>query len=922
MSIYKRFLQPRLAVSMALIVFSAFAISAKTAQTTEKIVSLADFNPAGNGVADDGPALQKALDALAEAGGGTLNIPAGSYRIATPVAKDFSSTPGAKVTIRGVASTKMPAPVSALGHELGEGLGLTSQIIPATGNENNAIQITNLHQLLIEHLDFSGSPDAENDAFISLHFIDIDQATIRHCEFYGLSSMEGGNMVRAVRSGLSIELSVFLGSTANSGDYAPVVENLEWRKFSISNSIFLDYGLREFFSKTGMGAPLSWINIGNAAPTTPESPRREVIVRDVFLDEGGWVGISVLPYRFSLNPTPIDLVYISGLKMNVSNLETTGHLIFDVRNVMIEKSHYGWSQNAYAALDINRTENVILDELTCIDHADRIRTDELTGRLTVINSDYETLDSLAGTTSVLETSPEQDPVQYVRQQFVSALGKQPDGAAHFYWSDLLIRCGTNNNCLNEKRSALSEYLSKQPQEIFSVSGTVTDENGALLGDAAVSLTGSQSSTVLTDAQGKFRFSGLPTSGVYTVAVDKQHYTFVSANQTFVHPAADVSVVFPARLNRHSIEGRITREDGSSISGVVVQLAQSPTTTVTTDSDGRYSFPDLAAGKTYTVVPALGDFVFTPENVTFEDLSENCVRNFAGKRTIFDLAGNVTDENGDPLGDVTVNLTGSQSSSAVTDSQGGFMFANLPASGSYTISVDKRHYTFTGNSQTFVSPIDNVTVVFGGRLNRHAITGRLTRADGTGIGGVVVQLETATTTTDANGFYSFTELTAGGSYTVVPASNEFVFTPGNIIFDELSADRAANFAGKLEPELITMDGSELALALDSVSFTAQPFSLLNSLGLSTDGFIRVMVFAKNFEPISGPSQISVAAKDDKGQTHQLAVEYVGEVPGLSWLKQINVKIPANTLSGKCVRLRLTVADVNSNDARMCIGSTPQ
>ena len=141
---------------------------------------------------------------------------------------------------------------------------------------NNAIQISNLHQLLIEHVGFSGSPEAETDAFITLYLFDIDQATIRHCEFYGLSSMDGGNMIRAERSELSIELSVFLGCTANSGVYAPVVENIEWRKFSISNSIFLDYGLREFFGKTGMGAPLSWINIGHAAPTTPGSPRREV----------------------------------------------------------------------------------------------------------------------------------------------------------------------------------------------------------------------------------------------------------------------------------------------------------------------------------------------------------------------------------------------------------------------------------------------------------------------------------------------------------------------------------------------------------------------------------------------------------------------------------------------------------------------
>ena len=43
----------------------------------------------GDGMADDGPALQAALDALAAAGGGTLIVPAGRYAIITPVAKDF-----------------------------------------------------------------------------------------------------------------------------------------------------------------------------------------------------------------------------------------------------------------------------------------------------------------------------------------------------------------------------------------------------------------------------------------------------------------------------------------------------------------------------------------------------------------------------------------------------------------------------------------------------------------------------------------------------------------------------------------------------------------------------------------------------------------------------------------------------------------
>src|SRR5262247_2429277 len=128
--------QRRLVVSIALIVFSAFAVTAKPGRaftptpSVESVINLSDFDPVGDGVADDGPALQRALDALADAGGGTLLIPAGRYRIVTPVAKDFSSVPGARIVIQGVPSATMPAPVTAAGAQLGAGLDLTSEIIP------------------------------------------------------------------------------------------------------------------------------------------------------------------------------------------------------------------------------------------------------------------------------------------------------------------------------------------------------------------------------------------------------------------------------------------------------------------------------------------------------------------------------------------------------------------------------------------------------------------------------------------------------------------------------------------------------------------------------------------------------------------------------------------------------------------------
>ena len=922
-----------LAAGIFLLVFDGLATSAKTggasasklrwpvtSPSNEQVFNLSDFNPAGDGVADDGPALQRAIDALAAAGGGTLFIPAGRYFVATPVSKDFSGVSAARVKILGVPSLTMPAPPTADGQQLSAGLDLTSEIIPATGELHDAIRLTNLRDLLIEHVAFVGRESAFTDAFVTLYLSDIEKITIRHSEFYGISTFGlrtgfgGGNVVRAVRSGMSIESTVFLGCTANSGAYAGLVENLEWHSFSISNSIFLDYGQRPFFGKTGLGAPLSWINIGNAATPTAESPRREFVIRDTFLDEGGWVGISAFPLRWG-PPEPIDLVYISGLKMNVSNLGTAGHLFHDVRNLLVENSHYGWSHNTIAAIDINGLEHAILDRLTCIDDADRIRADARTQRLTVINSEFAGLDSLAHTTTVMETSPEQDLVQYVRRQFTASLGREPDPAAHFYWSDMLIRCGGDNDCLNQKRSVLNEYLNTQPQQDFSLSGTVTNENGDPLSGVAVRLSGSQTVAAVTDSQGSFRFTGLPTSGSYTVAVDKRHYSFETSSVQ--HPADDVAITFNGRLNRHSIEGRIATVNGTGISGVTVQLVGAPGVTATTDADGFYSFSELAAGNNYTVVPSMNDFIFSPVDTTITDLSADRTANFATERTSFSLSGSVVDENGNPLSGAAVSLAGTQASSVVTDAEGDFLFSGLPVSGGYIVAVDKPHYTFTPNSRTFEHPQNNVTVVFEGRVKRHSIGGRITRFDGTGFSGVTVQLAPGiTATTDANGVYSFAELAAGENYTVVPLSGDFLFAPVNTTFSALSADSAANFVGKLQPELLMLESSELAIALDSVSFVAQPFSLFKSLGFSTDDFMRVMIFAKNLEAVN-TSQVSVVAEDDAGQIYPLEVEFIGEVPGQSWLKQLNLKLSPTTLGGKCVQLQLSVADVKSNNGRLCI-----
>ncbi|HKG80078.1 MAG TPA: carboxypeptidase-like regulatory domain-containing protein, partial [Pyrinomonadaceae bacterium] len=339
-------------------------------------------------------------------------------------------------------------------------------------------------------------------------------------------------------------------------------------------------------------------------------------MRNVFLDEGGFWGLSSLPYRYTPQSAPIDLIYVTGLVMNVSNFDQFGHQLYDARQVFIEKARYGWSQNATAAVALRNIGTAILDQLTCVADADHLFADADTGKLTVINSTYAQLDSLANTTITINTPTEEDdPVQYVRARFADILGREPDPAAHFYWSDLLLNCFDDAVCEEGAKQALDDYLSTFPSPTFAISGRITDDKNVPLASATVMLSGSQSVTTTTDVDGNYVFTNLPTSGAYLLTASKNDYTFESATATFVTPSGDRTADFTAQLTaslkKHTISGRVLNSSGEPMAGVVLTLSGSVNRTTVTASDGTYSFTDIVGGSSWTVTPAKTDYVISP-----------------------------------------------------------------------------------------------------------------------------------------------------------------------------------------------------------------------------------------------------------------------------------------------------------------------
>jgi hypothetical protein len=692
------------------------APSTPVLSASQNTFDLRTFGAVGDGVTDDGPALQQALDAVAIAGGGTVHVPAGRYAIITPVAKNFSNIPAASLTIQGVESST-PIIVDGAGQDQTAGLDLTSELVIKTGETAKALSLSGLESLLVKDLAFIGTLERVSDASVTLSLTDIADATIRHCEFYGLASFVwGGAIVLATRSRLRVTETPFLGCTVGSGYNGAVVQNISWKNISITDIVFADYGQRpEFYGKTTWGATYSWIGIGNAAGVDNLSPRREAFIEHVFLDEGHIFGIASRPDLYpATGSSPIDLIYISRLRMNVNNLGFSGLYLYRANRVFVGDSFFGWSHNASAALAILDVGEAVLDKLECVLSANTIYADARTGKLTVINSIYEHLASAAQTTLVINTAPGNDPVQFVAQQFRDELGREPDAAAHIYWTRELLLCAGNWQCVNQRKLALASYLGSAPSPIFSITGQITNASGAGLSGVTLNLGGSQNVSAQTDADGRFRFQGLPTSGVYTVTPIRVNYTFNSPTWTTTTPSGDRVANFTAILNNYSIAGRVLDSTGQSLTGVTVALSGSQSATTTTDASGNYSFTIPAEGN-YTVSAAKVHYVFAPLTTSFSNLGGNQIANFSGTLNRHTISGQVTSA-GNALAGVAVSLSGSQSDVAMTGPDGRFTFS-MPAGGIYTVVPSRTNYLFTPASSIFTDLDSSRIVDFAATLIR-------------------------------------------------------------------------------------------------------------------------------------------------------------------------------------------------------------
>jgi len=172
-----------------------------------------------------------------------------------------------------------------------------------------------------------------------------------------------------------------------------------------------------------------------------------------------------------------------------------------------------------------------------------------------------------------------------------------------------------------------------------------------------------------------------------------------------------------------------------------------------------------------------------------------------------VSGQVMDGSNAPMSSVEVTLSdGSSLSTVMTDTDGSYQFSHLREGGNFTVSAAKPHFTMTPASQSFNNLHSNQTANFIGSPTNapfYTISGHTTN-NSAALSGVTVTLSGSqqdVTTTDNNGFYSFT-LAGGSNYTVTPSILGFTFSPSSQTFNNLSANQTADFTATRQTLVVT------------------------------------------------------------------------------------------------------------------------
>jgi|GEM_PF-749227 len=164
-----------------------------------------------------------------------------------------------------------------------------------------------------------------------------------------------------------------------------------------------------------------------------------------------------------------------------------------------------------------------------------------------------------------------------------------------------------------------------------------------------------------------------------------------------------------------------------------------------------------------------------------------------------IKGRLTDSNGNAIARARVKLVGSPGGTQFTDTNGNYSFGSLTQGSSYSVTPSSPYYDFNPQSRNFDNLSADQIADFSATVRRYSISGSVKDTNGKPLEGATLTLsgaQSATTQTDVNGAYAFSDLLAVGNYTITPSKTNYLFSPFRQTFSNLDGNQSANFTGLL------------------------------------------------------------------------------------------------------------------------------
>jgi hypothetical protein len=349
-------------------------------------------------------------------------------------------------------------------------------------------------------------------------------------------------------------------------------------------------------------------------------------------------------------------------------------------------------------------------------------------------------------------------------------------------------------------------------QTYSISGTIKETNGTPISGVQLSIFGNgiyNDRNTDTDINGFYIFSDLREDDFIILRLFHSDYLLDPTNITIRGFKSNLTYDFVGtkRPTHIQLSGTIKDEDDTPLSDVTVILSNGDppeNKTTTTDINGFYGFQNLPVGP-YSIRPSKYDFAFNPPSIYIDYANTDKTNlNFTGHKGAFHtISGTIKDTANKPISGVLVDLLsnwgGALYDITTTNSNGFYIFPDLFSKINYIVVPSHTKYGFDPRYRNFDGLFSDIKDADFVGIEIYNISCKIVDANNRVINGVTIQISgdisDEITTIDEFGYYTFSNLHAGGSYTIIPFYDGYSFEPASITITSLNSNEIPIFTAK-------------------------------------------------------------------------------------------------------------------------------